>query len=145
MITEDRKLLFKDLCIRLPYNVKIKLEYWYDGQYVTRVFSLNEIDIRFLENCCTEGLSTSMGYTDMVVKPYLRPLSSITDEEKEELRKLSVTVSYNGNDEIIGVQVNTFDKMNICVDFLNSHHFDYRGLIEKGLAIAVTDKDNPYK
>ena len=31
-----------------------------------------------------------------------------------------------------------------CLDWLNSKHFDYRGLILKGLAIAVTEDNNPY-
>lgn len=32
-----------------------------------------------------------------------------------------------------------------AIDQLNAHHFDYRGLIEKGLAIAITEENNPYK
>ena len=61
-------------------------------------------------------------------KPYLRPMSSMTEEEKKESGEL-----YKKN-------TGMWDDL----DWLNAHHFDYRGLIDKGLAIAVTEENNPY-
>ena len=78
-----------------------------------------------------------------IFKPYLRPLSSMTDKEREEYRKFSYygAAGIRDNDFTEMVAVPSFEKM----DYLNSHHFDYRGLIEKGLAIKVTEENNPYK
>ena len=68
-------------------------------------------------------------------KPYLRPMSSMTKEEETEYAFLL-------NDGGWGVSERLIIE---CLDWLNKHHFDYRGLIEKGLAIEVTDDNNPYK
>lgn len=65
--------------------------------------------------------------TVVEVKAYLRPLISMTDEEALELNN-----------------INPYDHEH-SVDFYNKHHFDYRGLIPMGLAIEVTDENNPYK
>ena len=61
------------------------------------------------------------------VKPYLRPMSSMTEEEKAEYHSLC--------DSYYGIYFDTVDS----IDWLNAHHFDYRGLIEKGLAIEAPE------
>ena len=66
-----------------------------------------------------------------MVKPYLRPMSSMTDEEQYMCR-------IKGGEDLAGGVGNESD-------YLNSIHVDYRGLIEKGLAIEVTEENNPYK
>lgn len=89
-----------------------------------------------------------------VLRPYLRPMSSMTEEEKEEYRKLSDEVigSYGPyNWEFIahcvrlGIKpgnphecIDEYVDMD-AIDFLNAHHFDYRGLIEKGLALEAPE------
>ena len=71
-------------------------------------------------------------------------MSSMTDEEKKELSNIRpYFVDENGI--IVGVQCNSFVQTTNCQDWLNAHHFDYRGLIEKGLAVEVTKDNNPYK
>lgn len=70
----------------------------------------------------------------IVVKPYLRPMSSQTSEEREELNNI-LEYQYCSDDSC----------MCEATDWLNAHHFDYRGLIDKGLAIEVTKENNPYK
>ena len=70
-------------------------------------------------------------------KPYLRPMSSMTGEEFEEYGNITEHISIGSLDFNIA-NPNVFD-------WLNAHHFDYRGLIEKGLAIEVTEENNPYK
>lgn len=68
------------------------------------------------------------------IKPYLRPISSMTEKEKEDF---GVPFTSEG-------LVTLADTVE-CMDWLNANHFDYRGLIEKGLAIEVTKENNPYK
>lgn len=61
------------------------------------------------------------------MKPYLRPMSSMTEEEKEELRNSNMVIAISTSGDV-GTTV-------IGFDWLNAHHFDYRGLIEMGLAL----------
>ena len=118
MTQEDKELLFKDLCARLPYNVICQVEFKENGKYNSKVMLLSGI---FTD----EAYFTTKGgsiYSNEY-KPYLFPLSSMTKEqEKEWLYTLSS--AYNI----------TYD----TVDWLNINHFDYRGLIEKSLALDAT-------
>lgn len=116
MTQEDKELLLKDLCARLPYDVKVL--------YNNKVFSIDYVSSRYEEI----KLDTYDNYTLDVsdVKPYLFPLSSMTEEEKLMYEGLMI-----GTDNI--------SYMLDVIDWLNSHHFDYRGLIEKGLAINATN------
>lgn len=144
MTQEDKELLLKDLCARLPYEVILlapnrKVTYQTDGNTSAELLVEEEW------------------------KPYLRSLPSMTREEKKELERL-IDKKLNGieqdDDEewapwvlhyttgirnSIGGEKFYFDDMSFIYDWLNSHHFDYRGLISKGVAIAVTKDNNPYK
>ena len=126
MTQEEKQLLLKDLCGRLPYGVKCKWEHEYDGKTYTGGGVLCDIDHVKTPNgyrywdCYFEDEGEDIPIE--LVKPYLRPMSSMTEEEKEELFQLMG----NGND----IQ---------RVDFYNSHFLDYRGLIEKGLAIEAPE------
>lgn len=126
MNQKDKELLLKDLCARLSYNVKVKVECG-DIPYAPTILSKLDIkrkvalfnfEVR-IENC----------------KPYLRPMSSMTEEEHTYW-------DYVYSDNGLGI---TEGLISECVDWLNAHHFDYRGLIPKGLAIAVTEENNPYE
>lgn len=113
MIKEEKQLLIKDLCARLPYYTELYSNVA-DGNWAI----LTPVVI-----------SNLMSATDkLVIKPYLRPMSSMTDEERKEYE---ATCDWYETLE--------------TYDWLNAHHFDYRGLIEKGLAIEVTENNNPYK
>jgi hypothetical protein len=88
------------------------------------------------------------------VKPYLRPMSSITEEEFQELHSIcphSVINKTNVPGWIIGIsgsdygRISRIDEISKLIDWLNTHHFDYHGLIEKGLAVEVTEENNPYE
>ena len=117
MTQEEKQLLLKDLYARSPYGVKV----WYpngNGAISTVKGIIDDI-CYFNEN----PIHGNFCYIE-TVKPYLRPMSSMTEEEKEEY-------------------VNTFLAMWDAVDWLNAHHFDYRGLIEKGLALEA--KPEMYK
>ena len=121
MTSEDKELLIKDLCARLPYNVICQVEFRENGKYNSKVMLLSGI---FTD----EAYFTTKGgsiYSNEY-KPYLFPLSSMTEKEKLMYEGLMI-----GTDNI--------SYMLDVIDWLNSHHFDYRGLIEKGLAIDATN------
>ena len=121
MTQEEKQLLLKDLCVRLPYGVKVHT--WYN----------KPIDIK----CTGVDVYTNVVNLDIPeddakvyidnVKPYLRPMSSMTEEEERELEE---TLQYTQF---------TLESY----DWLNTHHFNYRGLIEKGLALEA--KPEMYK
>ena len=128
MTQEEKQLLLKDLSARLPYGVKFLRESWnYECDQELSV-------IEVLEDIDKDGyINNTKVYTVEDIKPYLRPKSSMTEEEKEEYLKLG--------DIYYGIY---FDSIN-SIDWLNAHHFDYRRLIPKGLAIEVTKENNPYE
>lgn len=126
-----KKILLVDLCARLPYGITI---YRYSDNQDIKINAGEVHDFaHFLEY--SEG---------ELFKPYLRPMSSMTEEEKKELKELCKEdlsdfakficdghgLSRDGS--------YMFDKLR-QLDFLNSHHLDYRGLIEEGLAIGAPE------
>lgn len=115
MIQEDKQLLLKDLSIRLPYGVEIQVKEW-----TTLDTELKIGHIQRLQN------------DNIELKPYLRPITSMTVEEKEELVK-----EFWGSHTI----KDRFEE--VC--WYLSKHFDINGLIEKGLAIPITEENNPYE
>ena len=125
MTQEDKELLLKDLCARLPYSVIVHCTDNDTDDYNCFLTTdiLHEIQI---------------GYEYYDYKPYLRPMSSMTEEEKEEFDE----VLKSCNNKVFACpdkerRYNFFDAEQ--EDFMNAHHFDYRGLIEKGLALEATD------
>ena len=137
MTQEDKELLLKDLSSRLPYGVicvGITYELDDDGERYIPVKvkdTLTEI-----HNYKLETASVRLGLIDSckleTVKPYLRPLSSMTEEEKEELIK-NFWGSHTAKD--------TFEELSWYL----SKHFDINELIPRGLAIEVTEDNNPYE
>lgn len=126
MTQEDKNLLLKDLCARLPYGVKVQHQH---QDYLNEVQTIEHISRQYGE-IETESV---LGFVDDF-KPYLRPMSSMTDEEKKEYAKRLFA-------DLGGVYKDYYK----ALDYLHTIHVDYRGLIEKGLAIAVTEENNPYK
>ena len=131
MTQGEIQLLLKDLSARLPYGVKFLRESWnYEwDQELSVVEALEDID--------KDGyINNTKVYKVEDIKPYLRPMSSMTKEEKEEYdsKRKHICDEYNRY---------CFDTVE-SIDWLNELHFDYRGLIKKGLAIEVTNENNPY-
>lgn len=127
MEENSKQLLLKDLCARLPYNVICQVEFKENGKYNSKVMLLSGI---FTD----EAYFTTKGgsiYSNEY-KPYLFPLSSMTEEEWEDYQKIRMMDWVHG--DING----TFINAGLIVDWLNAHHFDYRGLIEKSLALDAT-------
>ena len=125
MTQEEKQLLLKDLCARLPYGFKAHIIG--DGFYDER--EPYDTNISITNHHLVIDLYADNGLT---VLPYLRSLRNITDEEMKELEKdekLIFAVSTNG----------LVEATQYGFDWLNVHHFDYRGLIEKGLAFEAPD------
>lgn len=131
MTQENKDLLLKDLCARLPYGVKGIVE---NGIKVT---TPSEWPVE-------KSIEFSMRY--MVIKngwkPYLFPMSSMTEEQQNEFDRTYANdmqvVSNNLKNRLDGQSY----EMNLGhyrhIDWLNANHLDYRGLIEKGLALDAT-------
>ena len=128
MTQEDKKLLLKDLTARLTYNVKAYVKNWskLDRKYYEGVYTVDSIHpslntvLACSDKFCVEVI---LGYDDYDIKPYLFPMSEMTEEQYNQYVKYSAYES---------------------IDWLNKNHFDYRGLIEKGLAIDATNLDIYY-
>lgn len=119
MTQEDKELLLIDICARLPYGVKIELTWWVmdEGTYVNVTLEPEHIEqLLNYENYITE------------IKPYLFPLSSMTEEQKKEYQYITERWMYDSSYSISD-----------SIDWLNKNHFDYRGLIPMGLAIDATN------
>ena len=128
MKQEDKELLLKDLCARLPYGIIMNTLNG-DGHLcsINQTIFGNEYGVNIK--------ATKRDYfndNECDIKPYLRPMSSMTDEEKLMYEGLMI-----GTDNI--------SYMLDIIDWLLKNHFDFRGLIPKGLAIEVTKENNPYK
>ena len=146
MKQEDKELLLKDLNTRLPYGVKIELTWWVMGEGIG-------INTTLGPECIEELLNDEDGNTE--IKPYLRPMSSMTEEEFTNLKEYS-GLKYDQLD-LASFQNGTYKCLDFYLsevpsavvikvfDWLNRYHFDYRNLIPMDLAIAVTKENNPYK
>ena len=132
MTQEEKQLLLKDLCARLPYYTELYSNVA-DGNWTI----LTPVIISNLIN----------SDKDLVIKPYLRPMSSMTEDEKKELSERYVWKINGSRIEIKYHSDGYWDDDIHCpteeylwlLDWLNVHHFDYRGLIPMGLAIEAPE------
>ena len=131
MAQEEKELLLKDLCARLPYGVKI-LDI--PGNVVGKLFLISTTDTVQYETADDSGIQTLYN-----IKPYLLPLSSMTEEQKGDYNWLRDLVPADEPCEI-GNLMDDFQLVDNwrSIDYLNANHFAYRGLIEDGLAIDAT-------
>lgn len=147
MTYENRQLLLKDLSARLPYGVKVEVNkdelQNYDNYWNGWSFNegAQEIDGVYIYGITLDCMEMSNGVIPFeFIKPYLFPLSSMTEEQKEELKMIcdwhddkedaqSVLVLYHKH----------FVMKSDVIDWFNKNHFDWRGLIPMGLAIDATD------
>ena len=121
MTQENKDLLLKDLCARLPYGVKVNNEI--QGDFVLYGICENYI---FARTTNKHGWINHADFNIEKIKPYLFPLSSMTKEQEEEYKKTTIS------DGILTVWTTS------TYDWLNKNHFDYRRLIEKCLAVDAT-------
>ena len=146
MTKEDKELLFKDLCARLPDGIILKVGYTdikLDRKH-------QGIGILYPEDCSDEFdkrhnedfyIVISGCYYGNDIKPYLRPMSSMTEEEYKEFKACHCV--YDSHLNFQPMMCTIMNERNMF-DWLDKNMFDYRGLIPKGLAIEVTKENNPY-
>ena len=118
MTQEEKQLLLVDICARLPYGIK--------GIHRGKVHELFTIDGREVNSACIQVDGYDAWFSVDTFKPYLRPLSSMTKEEREYLEELS---NFKATPSVVR------DK----VDFYLERHLDYRGLIPMGLALEAPE------
>lgn len=119
MKQENKQLLLKDLCARLPYGLKVKIKHHDDAWELLAIYTNG-----------TTYATRDVGYPIETYfedcKPFLFPLSSMTEEQEKEYKKTTI------NDGVLTVWTTS------TYDWLNENHFDYRGLIERGIANDAT-------
>ena len=155
MTKEEKELVIIDLSGRLKHGVKLDFYARATRQhYVCTLLGIEPDGDRPIIAKTDDGAFT---FTQDHVKPYLRKMSSMTEEEKQELERL-IDEKLNGNTDqeddewtpwvlhdttgirnSVGGERFYFDEMSFIYDWLNAHHFDYRGLIEKGLALEAPE------
>lgn len=150
----------------LPYGVKVLHEGWnyeWDQELSTleRVIGIDDkfIYTKVIDNNGEEYKTDRWPIELFEDKPYLRPMSSMTEEELNEFESIFDFPISAGYDSITGelcaynhiiidkgycVEIDISDIADM-INWFNSHHIDYCGLIEKGLAIAVIEEKNPYE
>lgn len=145
MTEEDKNLLLKDLCARLPYGVKCKdWTYGVNDEHIDVIEILDIIEPRY-ESYQYKGIDARHNISR--IRPYLRPMSSMTEEELKELNEKYGNIAYffiqeppyyHGlqaqHSDIGSIEISEFSEI---YDWLNAHHFDYRGLIPMGLALEA--------
>lgn len=145
MTQEEKELLFNDLCERLPYGINV-LVYVVDLD-IKGIGKLNSVstynflvDIEDFEPFKEyKGRLINFGgkypLTIGEIKPFLRPMSSMTDEEKEHLQALHDIISDENYGD--GYSPAAWDVISEFNDYCHVHHLDNRGLICKGLALEA--------
>lgn len=126
MVDNEKKLLLKDLCARVSYGVRadgyINAKNTNDGFNDIYPFISKELVCGVTDNkVCLQGTWVDIE----LVRPYLRPLGSMTESEELEHRKLMVNYEF------------AYFSTPESIDWLNAHHFDFRWLIDKGLALPA--------
>ena len=133
MTQGDKELLLQDLCARLPYGVILDYSFIENKQ---RIHTKIPLTYRNIGTVALDEWHTN----EEIFKPYLRPLSSMTEEEKREY------FSFIGGKRPFDCDFSVYPieykfiyehDINSYIDWLNAHHFDYRGLIKKGLALEA--------
>ena len=124
MTQEEKQLLLKDLCARLPYGVKCCARYNYGSRYNTNIITI------IPENGTIVTKQNELHYQQSSLiedcRPYLRSMSSMAEEEENEYRAINC---YEG----------MFPCNENALDYALELHFDFRGLIEKGLALEAPE------
>jgi len=154
MTPEEKELLLKNLCTRLSYGVQIYCEKG-ESKFNFTLYGIRGkmliSKITYEEKTYLKGIVSKhfeypiySNFLKIICKPYLRPLSSMTEEEKKEFVEFiawTFACDYQAN-TLEGVLSGNEIKTDLIVelfDWLNAHHFDYRGLIEKGLALEAPE------
>lgn len=126
---KEELLFFEDLCGRIPYGLYVSANNK-KGVLLGTIGYKSSVIVGF--DVDIKGVYTRLED----IKPYLRKLSSMTDEEKSELQLMGFRYE---NGYIINEDANIESKCSDIIRFLNSKHLDYRGMIDKDLALEATE------
>lgn len=129
MTREDKQLLIKDLCARQPYGVKVSVGRDRMNDYIEPEME-NYLTLYYINPQRLECIFKECWWTAYIgaIRPYLRSMSNMTEEERKEENRLWDIITKTRN-----------DLHYLYTDFLLSRHFDYRGLIPIGLALEAHD------
>lgn len=149
MTTGEKELLLKDLSARLPYGVKCNV---FDDFKHSRMLCAINPNISHCIGVENNDGSKINPIKVMIenIKPYLFPLSSMTEEQKNELNGLTDSIEIDSYGIMSKEEYDIYnlkpyfecvdlDDTLVVTDWLNAHHFDFRRLLEKGLAIDATE------
>lgn len=128
---KDKELLMKDICSRLPYSVKIQHSSY---QNPLKVLSINPNGETWVIG--DKGYPIEVNWEDC--KPYLFPMSSMTDEQKKEYTHIVNYIDSNDTENWKEGEFIYVEQFTQLMHFYHRHHLDYRGLIPTGLAIDAT-------
>lgn len=135
-MTQEENLLLKHICAALPYGLKANVSGWDEEKQEEVNIPLRIYSINTDGYLCFEDNDYGVNYYGVEhCTLLLRPMSSMTEEEREEYKRMLCDVGFTEFHK-------TADKI---LDFLYKGHFDVHGLIPKGMAIEVTPENNPYK
>lgn len=149
---KEKELLLDVLRDGLPYGLQVEItdvnEFTFNGEL--RVLSRNWCRLNILDPIKKAKVKNStIPLNYIYIKPYLRSMSSMTESERFEVEQI---IGYDvevRNDFLSlfcpSIKRVSYAELLAVFKWLNKHHFDYRGLIEKGLAIEITEDNNPYK
>lgn len=132
MTKEDKELLLRDLCAKFPYGIKVHFDccepHISEVDEICNIIRTKEINGHeyYSQGVVVAEINSIDPFLPLdEIKPYLRPMSSMTEEERKELG----IINCEGNIE------HQYEFFFRCQDWLDAHHLDYRGLIDKGLAL----------
>ena len=140
MTKEEKQLLIKDICARLPYGVKCttNLTSW-NGIYTVEGVKVQGV---FMESVIIDCPVYDEGDDEWMLESiilFLRPLSSMTEEEKEYIKNRWCYEGWSDAYDLFNYHVIDINDVEAFTDWLNAHHFDYRGLINKNLALEAPE------
>ena len=137
----QEELLFQDLYARAPYGVKI--HYHYSNSLGRVLDEDRELDFSDIETLKYTIENPQDSWCEISWMPYLRPMSSMTREELHEVQEILGKGVEIREDFILSVDssINSFTYLELIAVFnwLNAHHFDYRGLLKRGLALEASE------
>ena len=144
MKQEDKDLLLRYLSMALPYDVYLKLNIFDDSSVDCKLTAIDT------DGDISVDVPADVAYNIIDAKPYLRPLASMTEEERTEINAL---IKQNSPSPCGKINLQGMDNLlysvvvssGFLIDWMLNKHFDIFDLIPKELAIAVTEENNPYK
>lgn len=158
MKPEDKQLVFQDLCARLPYQVKVSVNGGKEPWTLKGMFEGEHTGMMLILEPSFSSKDVSPQTSNWQLsqcKPYLRPLSSMTEEEKRTLQSFYPMSFGNQYLDLEKEKIELYECNSTMefylndsvqmVDFCKKNHLDCYGLIKKNLAIEVTEENNPYK